>query len=56
VPSANINAATIMLSEKASDILLGRPPLTPEALPFHSQLPIPETGEPAGLMPKGKTA
>ncbi|UZE26074.1 choline dehydrogenase [Pseudomonas sp. B21-056] len=38
VPSANINAATIMLAEKASDILLKRPALQPEALPFHSQV------------------
>ena len=39
VPSANINAATIMLAEKASDLLLGKPPLKPEALPFHHRLP-----------------
>ena len=39
VPSANINAATIMLAEKASDILLAKRPLAPEALPFHSQHP-----------------
>jgi choline dehydrogenase len=38
VPSANINAATIMLAEKASDILLCKPALQPEALPSHSQL------------------
>lgn len=35
VPSANINAATIMLAEKASDILLDNPALPQEALPFH---------------------
>ncbi|MOA65865.1 choline dehydrogenase [compost metagenome] len=35
VPSANINAATIMLAEKASDLLLGNPALKPEALPYH---------------------
>lgn len=34
VPSANINAATIMLAERASDIVLGRPSLRPEALKF----------------------
>jgi hypothetical protein len=27
-----------MLAEKASDILLKRPALQPEALPFHSQV------------------
>ncbi|MFJ4375376.1 choline dehydrogenase [Pseudomonas japonica] len=37
VPSANINAATIMLAEKASDLLLGNPALAPQALPFHSR-------------------
>lgn len=35
VPSANINAATIMLAEKASDLLLGKAGLQPEALPYH---------------------
>lgn len=38
VPSANINAATIMLAEKASDLLLGNPALKPEALPYHANL------------------
>lgn len=37
LPSANINAATIMLAEKASDILLGNPPLAPESLSFLSR-------------------
>jgi|SRR5450830_319374 len=41
VPSANINAATIMLAEKASDILLGKPTLKPEALPYYSQCSLP---------------
>ena len=36
IPSANINAATIMLAEKAADIVMGRPALQPEALPYHS--------------------
>jgi choline dehydrogenase len=40
VPSANINAATIMLAEKASDLLLGKPGLKPEALPYHSNLSV----------------
>ncbi len=37
LPSANINAATIMLAEKASDILLGRAPLTPHKLDFFNR-------------------
>ena len=36
VPSANINAATIMLAERASDLILGKKPLSPVALEFHS--------------------
>jgi choline dehydrogenase len=36
VPSANINAATIMLAERASDLVLGKKPLSPVALKFHS--------------------
>lgn len=40
LPSANINAATIMLAEKASDILLGNPPLAPETLNFFSRQTI----------------
>lgn len=55
VPSANINAATIMLSEKASDILLGKQPLTPDSLPFHSQLSVPKASKDVGLMSSGKT-
>jgi choline dehydrogenase len=34
LPSANINAATIMLAEKASDILLKKAPLEPQSLSF----------------------
>ena len=34
VPSANINAATIMLAERASDLLLGRPTMQAEPLKF----------------------
>lgn len=34
VPSANINAATIMLAERASDLLLGRPTTQAEPLKF----------------------
>ena len=36
VPSANINAATIMLAERASDLVLGKKLLSPVALEFHS--------------------
>ena len=39
VPSANINAATIMLAEKASDLLLGKPPLEAKPLAFFSRQP-----------------
>ena len=34
LPSANINAATIMLAERASDLLLGRPMMQAEPLKF----------------------
>jgi choline dehydrogenase len=34
VPSANINAATIMLAERASDLLLGRPTMQADPLKF----------------------
>jgi choline dehydrogenase len=34
VPSANINAATIMLAERASDLVLGRPTMQAEPLKF----------------------
>ena len=27
IPSANLNAATLMIAKKASDMILGRPPL-----------------------------
>jgi len=31
--SANLNAATIMIGEKGSDLILARPPLTAEITP-----------------------
>ena len=31
--SANLNAATMMIAEKGSDMILGRPPLDPILLP-----------------------
>lgn len=35
VPSANINACVFMIAEKSADLILGRTPLPPEALPYH---------------------
>ena len=32
IPTANINGPIIMVAEKISDRILGRPPLKPEAL------------------------
>lgn len=37
VPSANINAATIMLAERISDFILGNELLAPEHLPYFSR-------------------
>ena len=34
VPSANINACVFMIAEKAADMILGRPPLTPETVEY----------------------
>ncbi|MGH8258322.1 MAG: GMC oxidoreductase, partial [Steroidobacteraceae bacterium] len=30
VPGANTNAAVVMIAERGSDLILGRPPLPPE--------------------------
>jgi len=35
VPSANINACVFMIAEKAADIILGKRPLAPTAVPYH---------------------
>ncbi len=37
LPSANINAATIMMAEKASDLLLENEPLAPQVMSFFSR-------------------
>ena len=38
VPNANINAPTLMLAEKASDIILGNTPLPPQTQEFYKSL------------------
>lgn len=35
VPSANINAAVFMIAEKAADMILGRPALPPQTVPYY---------------------
>lgn len=39
VPSANINACTFMIAEKAADAILGNPPLPPEPVGYYRATP-----------------
>lgn len=39
IPSANINAATIMMAERAADLVLGNHPLAPESLSYSWRAP-----------------
>ncbi len=41
VTNGNIYAPTMMLAEKAADLILGRPPLAPETVPFYRHRPTP---------------
>ena len=34
IPSCNLNCPTIMIGEKAADLIAGRPPLPPSNLPY----------------------
>ena len=36
IPSANLNCPTMMIGEKASDMILGKDPLPPSNLPYYS--------------------
>jgi choline dehydrogenase len=39
VTNGNIYAPTMMIAEKAADLIMGNTPLTPETIPFYRHKP-----------------